>query len=103
MVDNIRYSVDVCLFGFPETVQNVSSPCTINWACQPLKTALEAGSLDASRDQLEYCTADGNFTTAHHIDDCIQCFASSANQAYMGNCMNRFSVGYVDIANLLQF
>lgn len=89
-VDNIRYSLDVCLFGFPEAVKGVSSPCTTNWACQPLTTALEAGSLDADRDQLEYCTTDGNFTTAHHIDDCIKCFASSPNQAHMSNCMKMF-------------
>ncbi|KAI0868891.1 hypothetical protein GGS24DRAFT_190087 [Hypoxylon argillaceum] len=90
---NLRYSVDVCLFGFPEATQNVSSPCVINYSCQPLKTALEAGSLDSSRDQLEYCTADGNFTTAHHINDCIQCFASSSNQAYMANFLTALTAG----------
>ncbi|KAI0096001.1 hypothetical protein GGR51DRAFT_553786 [Nemania sp. FL0031] len=90
---NIRYSLDVCLFSFPEASQEVSSPCTINWACQPLKTALEAGSLEPGRDQLEYCTADGNFTTAHHIDDCITCFESSSNQGYMANFMTALKAG----------
>ncbi|KAI1191471.1 hypothetical protein F5B17DRAFT_426634 [Nemania serpens] len=90
---NIRYSLDVCLFGFPEPVKGVSSPCTTSWACQPLTTALEAGSLNAGRDQLEYCTADGNFTTSHHIDDCIRCFASSPNQAHMSNFMTALKAG----------
>ncbi|KAI1113752.1 hypothetical protein F5Y14DRAFT_417140 [Nemania sp. NC0429] len=90
---NIRYSLDVCLFGFPEAVKGVSSPCTTNWACQPLTAALEAGDLDAGRNQLEYCTADGNFTTAHHIDDCIKCFASSPNQAHMSNFMTALKAG----------
>ncbi|KAI1171936.1 hypothetical protein F4777DRAFT_26573 [Nemania sp. FL0916] len=90
---NIRYSLDVCLFGFPEASGGVSSPCTINWACQPLKTALEAGNLDSTRNQLEYCSADGNFTTTHHINDCIKCFASSPNQYHMANFMTALKAG----------
>ncbi|GAP93223.1 putative exo-alpha-sialidase neuraminidase protein [Rosellinia necatrix] len=90
---NIRYSVDVCLFGFPDASKAVSSPCGINFACQPLKKALEAGNLDSTRDQLEYCTADGDFTTAHHIDDCIKCFASSPDQMYMSNFMTALKAG----------
>ncbi len=89
-VDNIRYSVDVCLFSFPNASGGVSSPCTINWGCQPLKKALEAGSLDSNRDQFEYCTADGDFASSPNVDDCIKCFASSTNQGYMSNCMNIF-------------
>ncbi|KAI3321780.1 hypothetical protein HD806DRAFT_147026 [Xylariaceae sp. AK1471] len=90
---NIRYSVDVCLFGFPEASKGVSSPCNINWACQPLKTALEAGNLDATRDQFEYCSASGNFTSSRHIDDCIKCFASSPNQGYMSNFVTALRAG----------
>ncbi|KAI0434757.1 hypothetical protein F5Y09DRAFT_295575 [Xylaria sp. FL1042] len=90
---NIRYSVDVCLFSFPNASDEVSSPCTINWGCQPLKQALEAGSLDATRDQLEYCTADGDFASSHNVDDCIKCFASSTNQGYMSNFMTALKAG----------
>ncbi|KAI0443577.1 hypothetical protein F4803DRAFT_514670 [Xylaria telfairii] len=90
---NIRYSVDVCLFGFPDDSKSISSPCNINWACQPVKTALEAGNLDATGDQLGYCTADGNFTTAHHIDDCIKCLASSPSQGHLSNFMTALKAG----------
>ncbi|KAI1813533.1 hypothetical protein GGS20DRAFT_473649 [Poronia punctata] len=90
---NIRYSVDVCLFGFPEASEEISSPCNINWACQPLKNALEAGNLDATRDQFEYCSADGSFTDSRHIDDCIKCFASSPNQGYMSNFVTALRAG----------
>ncbi|KAI1429606.1 hypothetical protein F5Y12DRAFT_781955 [Xylaria sp. FL1777] len=90
---NIRYSVDVCLFGFPQSSDNVSSPCTINWGCQPLKKALEAGSLDSTRDQFEYCTADGDFASSHNVNDCIKCFASSPNQGYMSNFMTALKAG----------
>ncbi|KAI3335178.1 hypothetical protein F4824DRAFT_168686 [Ustulina deusta] len=90
---NIRYSVDVCLFSFPNASGGVSSPCTINWGCQPLKKALEAGSLDSNRDQFEYCTADGDFASSPNVDDCIKCFASSTNQGYMSNFMTALKAG----------
>lgn len=90
---NLRYSVDVCLFGFPDDSKAVSSPCGINWACQPLKTALEAGSLESSRDQFEYCSADGDFTSSHNIGDCIKCFASSPDQMHIANFMTALKAG----------
>ncbi|KAJ3554458.1 hypothetical protein NPX13_g10605 [Xylaria arbuscula] len=93
---NLRYSVDVCLFGFPNTTQEsegISSPCTINWGCQPLKKALEAGSLDGSKDQLDYCTADGDFASSHNVNDCIKCFASTNNQAHMANFITALKAG----------
>ncbi|KAI0408029.1 hypothetical protein F4802DRAFT_447082 [Xylaria palmicola] len=90
---NIRYSVDVCLFGFPDASKVISSPCSINWACQPLQKALEAGGLDGTRDQLEYCSADGNFTSAHHIDDCVKCLASSPKQGYLSNFVIALQAG----------
>ncbi|KAK5631144.1 hypothetical protein RRF57_006859 [Xylaria bambusicola] len=93
---NIRYSVDVCLFGFPNTTkqsEGISSPCTINWGCQPLKKALEAGDLGSTRDQLEYCTADGDFASSHNVNDCIKCFASSPNQGYMSNFITALKAG----------
>ncbi|KAJ2987630.1 hypothetical protein NUW58_g4394 [Xylaria curta] len=90
---NVRYSIDVCLFGFPDASKAVSSPCTINWACQPLKNALQAGGLDATRNQLEYCTVDGDFTSAHHIGDCVKCLASSPNQRHMANFVTALKAG----------
>ncbi|KAI8947040.1 hypothetical protein F4801DRAFT_29377 [Xylaria longipes] len=90
---NVRYSVDVCLFGFPDDSKSISSPCNINWACQPLQTALETGNLTGTGDQLGYCTADGDFTTAHHIDDCISCLASSPSQGHLSNFMTALKAG----------
>ncbi|KAI0966631.1 hypothetical protein F4678DRAFT_448420 [Xylaria arbuscula] len=91
---NIRYSVDVCLFSFPNASDDgVSSPCAINWGCQPLKASLEAGSLDATGDQFEYCTANGDFASSQNVDDCIKCFASSSNQGFMSNFMTALKAG----------
>ncbi|KAK8029983.1 hypothetical protein PG993_011274 [Apiospora rasikravindrae] len=58
---NLRYSVNVCLYGYPNVTTNpISSPCDINYACEPLKTSLRAGNLVPNNgSQLDYCDADG--------------------------------------------
>ncbi|GJC93653.1 exo-alpha-sialidase neuraminidase [Colletotrichum higginsianum] len=58
---NIRYTVDVCLFDFPEAISNINSPCIINSACRPLKNALTAGLTTPDADTAyDYCTADAD-------------------------------------------
>ncbi|KAI1327817.1 hypothetical protein F5Y16DRAFT_370968 [Xylariaceae sp. FL0255] len=91
---NIRYSLDVCLFGYPgNATQTVSSPCDINYACQPLQTAMEADSLDPTANQYDYCSAGSNAFNGSHVDTCIQCLASSNNQAYFSNFMTALKAG----------
>ncbi|GIJ82243.1 hypothetical protein Asppvi_000749 [Aspergillus pseudoviridinutans] len=36
---NLRYAFSSCVYGFPEQVANISSPCVVS--CQPLSSALE--------------------------------------------------------------
>ncbi|CAJ2507525.1 Uu.00g087110.m01.CDS01 [Anthostomella pinea] len=90
---NVRYSVDVCVYGFPNATKGVSSPCDINYACQPLKTALESGSLSSTGDQYEYCSADGGSFLGSQTEACLQCFASSTNQAYLSNFITALKAG----------
>ncbi|KAI5924157.1 hypothetical protein F4810DRAFT_665957 [Camillea tinctor] len=90
---NVRYSVDVCLFGFPNVSQEISSPCDIDYGCAPLKKALETGILNSTAGQYEYCTADGGRFTATQLDSCVQCFASSSNQEYMANFIIALQAG----------
>ncbi|KAI1487287.1 hypothetical protein F5X96DRAFT_681353 [Biscogniauxia mediterranea] len=82
---NVRYSVDVCLYGFPNVSKAISSPCDIDYGCAPLKKALETGILNSTDNQYEYCTADGGKFTDSQLQSCVQCFASSSNQEYMAN------------------
>ncbi|KAK9770421.1 putative LPXTG-domain-containing protein [Seiridium cardinale] len=91
---NLRYSVDVCVYGFPNATKSVSSPCDIDYACQPLKTALETNSLDPEKaTEFDYCDADGGKFSGTQVDACIQCFGSSSNQAYMANFITALKAG----------
>ncbi|RYO96068.1 hypothetical protein DL764_007547 [Monosporascus ibericus] len=90
---NLRYSVDVCVYGFPNASKRVSSPCDINTACGPLKEAMVAGNLDPDRDPYEYCTADRDVFSGHVLDACIQCMASSETQYFMANFMTALKAG----------
>ncbi|ETS79773.1 hypothetical protein PFICI_09626 [Pestalotiopsis fici W106-1] len=91
---NVQYSVDVCLFGYPNTTRTISSPCNINYACQPLKTALETGILDPSKDsEFEYCDADGGHFNGTAVDACTQCLQASDDQQYLANFMTALRAG----------
>ncbi|KAI1776293.1 hypothetical protein F4818DRAFT_375886 [Hypoxylon cercidicola] len=93
---NLRYSVDVCLYSFPNTSNSkaISSPCDIDYGCRPLRKALEAGSLNSDNGtQLDYCTADGGAFSGSQLHDCIQCFRSSSSQFYMSNFLTALQAG----------
>lgn len=92
---NIRYAVDVCLYGFPEPVSNISSPCDINYACAPLKTALETGGLDDSavNATYDYCSADNGKFNGSSVDSCVQCLQSSTDQVYVSNFLIALDAG----------
>ncbi|KAF3025993.1 hypothetical protein E8E14_015050 [Neopestalotiopsis sp. 37M] len=91
---NVQYSVDVCLFGYPNTTETISSPCNINYACQPLKTALETGVLDPSKDnEFGYCDADGARFSGSSVDACVQCLQASDDQEYLANFMTALRAG----------
>ncbi|KAI0166907.1 hypothetical protein GGR52DRAFT_556118 [Hypoxylon sp. FL1284] len=93
---NLRYTVDVCLYSFPNksTSKDVSSPCDIDYGCRPLKTALLAGNLNPDDStQLDYCSADGGAFSGPQLHDCIQCFRSSSNQFFMSNFLTALQAG----------
>jgi hypothetical protein len=85
--DNVRYSVDVCLFGFPNVTTTISTPCDINYACEPLKESFETGIVSPdSAQEFGYCDANGTNLSQSTIDACVQCLQVSNTQEYMANC-----------------
>ncbi|KAI8286787.1 hypothetical protein K4K60_013165 [Colletotrichum sp. SAR11_57] len=90
---NVRYAVDVCLYGFPEAISTVNSPCLISSACSPLKTALTSALTNPDpADPYEYCTADGNKFTSSYWP-CAKCLQSSDSQSYLSNFLIALKAG----------
>ncbi|KAK8859316.1 hypothetical protein PGQ11_010050 [Apiospora arundinis] len=91
---NIRYAVDVCMFSFPGTTRNISSPCDINYACAPLQKSLISGNLDpVNGAQYDYCSADGGNFMGKSLNSCVQCLQSSTNQVYTSNFLIALRAG----------
>jgi hypothetical protein len=86
--DNIRATVDLCIWGFPNASSTVSSPCDIDYACDPLRGVLESSYSGVTIDtQYAYCsTANGSFLS-DSLSPCIQCYQASRTQSYLANCM----------------
>ncbi|KAK7912028.1 hypothetical protein PG985_014509 [Apiospora marii] len=91
---NIRYAVDVCMYSFPGTTRNISSPCDINYACAPLQKSLTSGNLDAVNGaQYDYCSADGGKFLSQSLGSCVQCLQSTTNQVYTSNFLIALEAG----------
>lgn len=81
--DNLRFTLTSCLFGYPEQVVNMSSPCVVS--CQPLDSALEYDIKAPSA--LSFNTWCGTSSFADNvIDQCEFCYNLTTNQVYMANC-----------------
>ena len=87
VIDNIRFAVDVCLYGFPRPPDAISSPCDIGDVCGPLGDALTFDRLRTEDEQgFGYCNAaDGTFTDSR-VEACYQCLQTSPEQNYLANC-----------------
>ena len=85
--DNLRYTLDSCLFGFDNASDAKSSVCTTSKSCGPLQTALENGNLvPTNESEYSYCTANGNAFRGSYLRSCESCFKESDDQQYLRNC-----------------
>ncbi|KAI1438236.1 hypothetical protein GGR50DRAFT_483452 [Xylaria sp. CBS 124048] len=92
---NLRYSIDVCLYDFPKATdsKSISSPCDIDWACQPLKTGLVSGITNSSSGTYDFCSADGNVFGEATANDCLRCLQASPNQIHLANFFTALKAG----------
>jgi len=88
---NLRFALGTCLYGFGDEDKVISSPCVINWACQPLKDALTSG-LDDEDASWNYCEAGNNALSSKNMESCVSCLASSETETYLSNCGLLFSI-----------
>lgn len=85
--DNLRFAITSCLFGFPNQVVNMSSPCVVS--CQDLEPALETNLLDPNG--FNFGTWCGSSAYADNdIDQCEFCYNLTVNQkvqqVFIANC-----------------
>ncbi|KAI1340924.1 hypothetical protein F5Y15DRAFT_36275 [Xylariaceae sp. FL0016] len=90
--DNLRYTFDYCVFGFPNATDVGSSPCATSTACGQLKASLEEGQLSSNNPSYGYCSVDGAMT-GDSVPGCISCVAASEDQEYLANYLIALQAG----------
>ncbi|KAJ5610559.1 hypothetical protein N7510_007278 [Penicillium lagena] len=79
---NLRYAFTTCVFAYPESISNISSPCTV--ACQDISPAVETG-LD-NPGPFNFNSWCGSTSFADNvINTCEQCYNETTNQKYLAN------------------
>lgn len=86
LLDNLRYTFDNCVFGFPNTTGIPSSPCSTSTACGSLESALTQGDLSPSNPDYGYCDVDGGVMTSSSVTTCMSCVGASDDQGVLVNC-----------------
>lgn len=90
MPDNLRYAVSECVFGYPDSFSNISSPCPVS--CDAIRPAVETNIKDPSPDNFNsWC---GTSTFADNVvNSCEFCYNLTAvqnqKQVYLANCKLR--------------
>ncbi|KAI9149211.1 hypothetical protein HJFPF1_11260 [Paramyrothecium foliicola] len=91
---NLRYSVNYCVFGFPNNTEFGSNPCITSEACGPLSDSLREGILEpAKADTYDYCDAGGDPTLGSSYDKCLQCVHAGSKHYYMSNFLTALEAG----------
>jgi len=93
--DNLRYTLDTCLFGFDNASDAKSTVCSTSQSCGPLQSALENNNLNPlGADEYDYCNADGNAFRGRYLDSCESCLEDTDDQKYLRNCMLYLGLGF---------
>jgi hypothetical protein len=84
--DNLRYAFTTCVFGFPQSAANISTPCTVG--CGGIQNAVEVDILNPSANNFDdWCGATGFADNV--INDCEFCYnltyRQTNPQVYMAN------------------
>lgn len=87
ILDNLRYSFDYCVFGYPNASGIGSNPCVTSEACGPLEDALKTGIMSPDdRAQYDYCAADSGAMLGSSYESCYSCVRADRSHTYLSNC-----------------
>ncbi|GFF29014.1 mediator of RNA polymerase II transcription subunit 8 [Aspergillus udagawae] len=93
---NLRYAFSSCVYGFPEQVANISSPCVVS--CQPLSSALDYDLDDPSGINFDTWCGASSFAD-NLISQCEFCYNLTSNmtdsQVYLANFTDSLAIGVV--------
>lgn len=81
--DNLRFSFDQCVYGFPNDTGSGSNPCVTSTACGALRSGLEDGDLSTTGSQYGYC--DDGSVTGEFYNACLTCVGSGGDTRYVAN------------------
>jgi hypothetical protein len=93
---NLRYSINYCVFGFPNNTKFDTGPCVTSEACGPLADSLREGILDPSPSSTyDYCDASGdpNAGLGPSYTKCLQCVHSGSEHSHLSNFLTALEAG----------
>ncbi|KAI1468556.1 uncharacterized protein F4812DRAFT_372841 [Daldinia caldariorum] len=91
---NLRYAVDVCVFGSLNALKTISTPCDIDYGCAPLAESLKYGISNLNNaSEFGYCTAGNGAFKNESVEACYQCFQASDDQVYLANFLIALQAG----------
>lgn len=83
-IDNLRYTFDYCIFGFPNATV-ASTPCSTSFACGDLRESLTDDNLNPEDNGYSYCPGTGPMSD-DMVSKCMSCVSASDDQDYLANC-----------------
>jgi hypothetical protein len=81
-IDNLRYAVSWCLFGYPNNTNIADTPCITSFACGKLQAAVAYAGLAKNASQYGYCSV----WQSDQLPKCQACLAQLGNEFYLSNC-----------------
>ncbi|KAJ5170385.1 uncharacterized protein N7500_003168 [Penicillium coprophilum] len=79
---NLRYAFSTCVFGFPDSISNVSSPCPV--ACDGVRLAVATHLEDPGTSNLNSWCETKSFAD-NVVNTCEFCYNLTTTQVYMAN------------------
>ncbi|CAG8281642.1 unnamed protein product [Penicillium salamii] len=79
---NLRYAFSTCVFGYPDSISNVSSPCPV--ACDGVRFAVETDIEEPSTSNLDAWCDTPTFAD-NVVNTCEFCYNLTTTQVYMAN------------------
>ncbi|KAK4862502.1 hypothetical protein LT330_002635 [Penicillium expansum] len=79
---NLRYAFSTCVFGFPDAISNLSSPCPV--ACDGVRLAVETNIEDPDTSNLNSWCDTPSFAD-NVVNTCEFCYNLTTSQVYMAN------------------